>query len=328
MILAVDTQILLRNAARRMLFGAAEFARIDVIVPETAALFAKMHYAKVARHYVENTVIWDDEERATPWTDTERAAEIARRLKCVFDGFAQWIDDEAARNDGMFTIAPRTAQAATTAMEIADAGVVNDPGDERWEIGEDPFVLAEALEAGAHWVASDNFRTLDGDAMEQWLDDVQRRGRFPHVPRPFILSAENAVHRMVESVRESLAPAETLSPREATRMLANAVSRPHDTSHGSTERRVQILARMGKDIRRGGLKRTGRALHEWQLRKTRQIALGKAALVETEIAWMDACVGVSDVQHTRAAEDRRRQAERWTRIPPGLPPVKNTIERC
>ena len=34
--------------------------------------------------------------------------------------------------------------------------------------------------------------------MEAWLDDAQREGRYTHVPRPFILSAEGAVDTLLK----------------------------------------------------------------------------------------------------------------------------------
>lgn len=308
--IAVDAQILLRNAARRMVFGSAELAGVDVIVPETAVHFAKMHYGKVSRHYVEDSVEWDDARNETNWSDERIGKEIARRLAQVVSGFQKWMDEEPRRNDAVFAIATRSPKAEATAMEIARAGAVKDPEDQRWEIGEDPFVLGEALEAGAHWIASDNFKTLDTEAMEEWLDEVQAEGRFLHVPRPFILTAEAAVGMMMGQIAARIGDG-THAPREHRRILANAVSRPNDPKT-RTVRRVQILTKMGKDIRNAGLRRTGKELHQWQVRKMSQIAKGAETVVAREIAWMDRLIGTHHVARTRAGEDRRVQAERET----------------
>ncbi|MCY4285477.1 MAG: DUF4276 family protein [Thiotrichales bacterium] len=110
---------------------------------------------------------------------------------------------------------------ANTAMEVAQAGVVNDPHDLRWEIGEDPYVLGEALEVGAHWVASDNFKTLDRDAMEAWLDDAQREGRYTQVPRPFIPSAESAVDTLLKQHEYTF----QCIPHEGKRDLVRSIPR-------------------------------------------------------------------------------------------------------
>ena len=305
--IAVDAQIVLRNAARRMVFGSAELAGVDVVVPETAAHFAKEHYRRVAKHYVIDRIEWENAREGTQWSEERMAEETAKQLAQVSAGFASWIDEEATRNDGIFTIATRTPKAQTTAMEIARAGVVDDPEDQRWVIGEDPFVLGEALEAGAHWIASDNLKTLDTDAMEEWLEDVQARGRFLHVPRPFILTAEAAVGKMLNDVGSSIGDG-ALSPKERRRMLANALSRPADTRTNAL-RRVQILGKMGRDIRNAGLRRTGRELHQWHVRKTGQMRKGAIASITTEIAQMDEALRTDRVARTRAAEDRRRRAE-------------------
>lgn len=305
--IAVDTQTLLRNAARRMVFGGAELAGVDIVMPETAAHFAKSHYHKVSRHYIEDSVEWEDAQRDTPWSSERIGREIAERLEQASAGFGRWIDEEARRNDGVFTIAQRSPSAAATAMEIARAGAVKDPKDQRWEIGEDPFVLGEALEAGAHWIASDNLETLDCRAMEDWLDEAQHEGRFHHVPRPFILSAEETVDTMIDRARSSIGGG-LLARREERRMLANAVSRP--TEPGSTARRIQILSKMGRDIRNAGLRRTGREIHQWQVRKMAQLNADKETLVATELARMDTTIRPERVARTRAAETRRIALER------------------
>ena len=290
-----------------MVFGSAELAGVEVVVPETPAYFAKTHYGRVIKHYVIDQIEWENVQKGTQWSEERMAQETAERLAQVSAGFERWMDEEARRNDGVFTIAACTPKAKKTAIEIARAGVVNDPEDQRWEIGEDPFVLGEALEAGAHWIASDNLKTLDSETMEEWLEEVQSQGRFLHVPRPFILTAEAAVGKMLNNVGGSIGDG-TLSPREQRRMLANALSRPADPNT-TTMRRVQILSKMGKDIRNAGLRRTYRELHQWQVGKMSQMKKGSIATITTEIEQMDEAIEARRVTRTRAAEDRRRRAE-------------------
>ena len=164
--IAIDTRIVMRTNARRMVFGAAEMAGATVIVPETAAFFAKVHYHRVAAGYAATRVRWEAAEQGTELSDEEAARLTNERTERACAGFTRWLDSEPTRNDSLMRIAPRTSEAGTTAMELALAGAVTDRKDQRWVVGEDPYVIAEALHAGAHWLASENFETLREGAME------------------------------------------------------------------------------------------------------------------------------------------------------------------
>ena len=63
--IALDTQLVMRTQARRLITGAAEVAGAAVIVPETAAFFAKLHYHKVARRYVAKRVEWKRQSKGS-----------------------------------------------------------------------------------------------------------------------------------------------------------------------------------------------------------------------------------------------------------------------
>ena len=125
--IAIDAQIMLRNHARRMIIGAAEFGRWNVVVPITAATIAKMHYAKVSTNYVTKKTVWDSKLAGEEISDEALGLRIHDALERTSAGFAQWIDDESRRNDRIFEIGERTRKAQGVAMELARAKVVDDP---------------------------------------------------------------------------------------------------------------------------------------------------------------------------------------------------------
>ena len=304
--IAIDAQILMKNHARRLILGAAECAGVGIVLPETAATMAKANYHRVAARYVEKVVLWNAESGVDPLDEERLGLRVQDRLDKVTAGFARWIEDEQQRNDGIFERAPRTRKNRGVARELSLSGVVDDPKDTRWGIGEDPHVIAEALEAGAHWIASDNFATLRPDVMEDWLDGVQRAGRYVHVPRPFILSGQKAVDTML--ARE---PGWEHDPGVRSRRriaLAHALSEPNDAST-EIARRVAILGRFAADLRDCGMRVPGRDLERWQIRMYAQLERGLEHLVWDEIARLKTLQPTENVTRTRAAEDRRMQWE-------------------
>ena len=303
--IALDAQIMLRNHARRMIIGAAEFGRWNVVVPITAATIAKMHYAKVSTNYVTKKTVWDSKLAGEEISDEALGLRIHDALERTSAGFAQWIDDESRRNDRIFEIGERTRKAQGVAMELARAKVVDDPQDTRWEVGEDPYVIAEALEAGAHWIASGNFRTLKPQNMERWLDQVQAQGRFESVPRPFIIDPETAVTKMLRSE----GPGQSQSDERAlARGLAHAVSEPDDAD-ASLGRRVAILTRFASELGDCGMSTAGQTLAEWCMSAAACIQHGKEQEVWDDIREMRRMVLTEEVKRTREAEKRRMRQE-------------------
>ena len=305
--IAIDTQLMLRNHARRMLLGAAEAAEHEVLLPETAATMASLKYHRVARKYVERSLKW---ENPTQWRETseeERIRLIEERLTTACNGFAQWLEEEPRRNDAAFRIAPRTRTCMQVAIELARAGVVDDDDDRRWEVGEDPYVLAEALEAGAHWVASGNFETLDDDEMERWLDRAQAQGRYLDVPRPFILKPDQAVRMLLEQ-REGPGGAEDYDIEQQITALALALSEPQ--SRMEIAERVVVTTRFAYAVGNAGMRQAGRHIQEWAEEAADSVSEGRGEAVWKQIEWMRMNLASSDVQVTRDAEDRRMKLER------------------
>ena len=312
--IAVDAQIMLRNHARRMVLGAAEVARWSVVVPATAAVMAKLHYAKVAKGYVTKKVEWEVELAQRAVSDEALGLLIHDRLEQVSAGFGQWLENEPMRNDRVFEIGQRTRSAQGVAMELDRAGVVDDPRDTRWSIGEDPYGVAEALEAGAHWIASGNFATLKPERMERWLDDAQAQGRFTHVPRPFILNPETAVLTMLKG--EVPAHQQRYSNEELTNGLAHALSEPNE--HASNlKRRVVILARFANDLTDAGMSGPGRTLERWCTRAAARNRAGRENETWEEIRKLERTIPTGVVTRTRETEQRRMALEQSTREPGG-----------
>lgn len=302
---AVDAQIVLRNHARRMVFAAAESAGWDVLLPETTVIMAKTHYGRVSTQYVTNQVTWEIDLAEDTLDEEEVGHRIHERLERLTIGFAAWIDAEPKRNDRVFEVAPRTRQAKGLAMELAKAQVVVDPKDTRWGIGEDPYVLAEALCAGAHWIASANFTTLKPATMERWLDRAQAKGRFPHVPRPFILDPDTAVATIL---RHGHGVGVEVEVETLTRALAHAVSEPNDPT-ASLQRRLSILGRFALELRDCGMSESGEAIRAWSQRAAARMKTGRNDRVWDDIDRMRRLVGTETVRRTREAETRRMHHE-------------------
>ena len=311
--IAIDTQLMLRNHARRMLLGAAEAAKHEVLLPETAATMASLKYHRVARKYVERSLKW---ENPTQWRATgeeERIRLIEERLTAACNGFARWLEEEPRRNDAAFRIAPRTRTCMQLAIELARAGVVDDDDDRRWEVGEDPYVLAEALEAGAHWVASGNFETLDDDEMERWLDRAQAQGRYLNVPRPFILKPDQAVRMLLTQRERSGTAGDQIE--QLTTALALALSEPQSLME--IARRVVVTTRFGYAVGNAGMRQAGRHIQEWAEEAANSVSEGRGEAVWKQIERMRMKLASSDVQITREAEDRRIKLEAG--LPGGTP---------
>ena len=305
--MAIDAQVILRNHARRMLLGAAEVGGWDVVLPVTAALMAKQNCAKVVRGYARKKVDWELALAGQEMSDEARGLLVHERVQASSAAFARWLDQEPRRNDRLFEIGERTRRAEGVAMELDEAGVVDDPDDTRWSIGEDPYVLAEALEAGAHWIASGNFKTLRPERMEEWLDDVQAQGRFTHVPRPFILSPEKAVRTMLESIGVWQRYGSDL----ALTGLANALCEPKKDTE-NVKRRVAILTRFAKDLGDAGMAQVGKSLTRWCTHAAVRTNTGRTEEIWEEIRTMQRIILTSEVRRTREAEDRRIELEHTT----------------
>ena len=303
----------LRFHARRMLVAAAHTAGADVIVPRTAAAMAKLHYAKVSRGHIKRASI-AELTRAGETFDNERlGAIVIERAERAQSGFGAWLEAEATRNDGALVIAERTERAAHIAGELYVAGVVTDPKVTRWEIGEDPYVIGEALDAGAHWVATGNLATIKPGAMERWLDEAQAKGRFTHVPRPFILEPDAAVETLleragVETHEAKITPAMALAHR-----LVEA-----EGDGTSIEAQIAVLAHCAEGLGRAGLDTIAAPLGQWTEQSITLIDQGRREDAWRDLETMRRMVPSECVSSALEAETRRRahEAQAGTWLPP------------
>ena len=318
-LLALDTQLVIRTQCRRMLSATAEATGCRIVVPTTAARMAALTYRFTVAKYLRRRTIRELAARGEPTTDKAIASKIAPLVDHATTGFATWLENEGQRNDSVIEVATPSRSTGELAVELFASGIIRDPSDTRWNIGEDPYVVAEALTSGAHWIASENLVRVSRKEMELWLNDEQAEGRYSHVPRPFILSPDEAIDTMLDQADPERSPVANATGTRgervrATTLIAQAVTAPR--RNFPVNERLAILDRFGNDLVADGLIDTGKRI----LRETEgmQLALehqGPAA-VNHLLGTMTAILPTTTVEHTRSAEDRRLELE-GTRPSPG-----------
>ena len=168
--MAPDTGLMMHAEARQMITAAAEIAGATVIVAETTRSAAQLHYHRVALRRVAKCIVQHAVAEGIEPDSEALAADGAERVSAAVAGFSHWLDTEPDRAEGLFEIAPRCRATAATANELASAGAVVEPDEPGWRLSQDPEAAAEALHAGAQWVASGSPEILRRDAAELWLD--------------------------------------------------------------------------------------------------------------------------------------------------------------
>lgn len=143
--MGLDAQLLLRNSARRMLFGAAEFGGWNLLVPTTAAVMARTHYAGVISGYITRKIEFEADQNKEHLSDEAIGLQIHDAVAKASVGFSQWLDDEPQRNDRLFEIVERTRSAQGLAMELFRARVIDDPKDTRSGSAKTPLCSPKPL---------------------------------------------------------------------------------------------------------------------------------------------------------------------------------------
>lgn len=306
--LAVDANILVRNATRRLITGVAEVSGYAVVVPATAGKSAKEVYRKVIAAQKAREVEYESMRQGEPAEGEEARRRLTEKLDNAEHGFAAWLESEPKVNSGMMETAESTQKTKDVASSLLLEEVVQDPKDERYGTGEDPQVLAEALEAGAQWVASDNLSTISIDAMNRWLEKQQLMGNYLEVPQPFILRPDEAV---ITLLRDSL-PNLMGNPWTAdTTQVALCAAICESTNEAQTlEMRVWNLGRFGSGTRKGGAPLTGGLTQQWVRKARFRMRRNRAAEVIGELERMREFFDTKRLERTRAAEDRRLTLER------------------
>ena len=309
--LAIDANLLVRNATRRLMMGVAEVARFQVVIPATAAEVAKQVYRKVRAQDEKRRVEHDVDLRGAPENGKEASDQLAQALDNTQTGFAQWLDNEPLRNDAMIDIAASSERTREVASALLLAEVVDDPDDRRFGTGENPQVLAEALEAGAQWVASDNLHTISVDAMERWLDKEREMGHYLQVPRPFILRPDQAV----EALLRVADPQAMADPWDADTMHIALCAALCEAKRPSAPLKAHIsnLSRFADETRKGGAPLTGGLTGQWVRKAMRRLETQRDGEVASGLSELRSRIPPTAIGKTRAAEDRRLILERTPR---------------
>ena len=300
--LALDTQLVIRTQARRMLSATAEATGCRIIVPATAAWLATHVYHFTVTKYLRTRTVHTLAAKGEPATEKEIATRVAPLVKQAVVGFAKWLENENRRNDSIIKTPTAPPSAEDLAIELSTSGVIRDPGDTRWNIGEDPYVVAEALASGAHWIASENLVRISRGEMERWLDNEQAEGRYHHVPRPFILSPDEAIDTMLDQAESGPSQAADASTTGTT-LIAHAVTAPR--RNAPAHLRIAILDRFANDLIADGLGDTGNRIRKETEAMQLALQYQEATVVNHRIETMTKVFPTHAVARTRNAEDRR-----------------------
>ena len=106
--LAVDANILVRNATRRLIVGVAEVSECAVVVPATASRSAKEVYRKVVGAQKGRQIEHEMMLEGKPTQGEEARRRLTERLDNAESGFAAWLEREPKVNSGLMEIAEST----------------------------------------------------------------------------------------------------------------------------------------------------------------------------------------------------------------------------
>ena len=294
---AIDSVLLIRQSARRMLCAVQEYRGSTVIVPAEAARESPKVYQNVAAKQARR------ESRATArimqgeWSGKERRAWVLEdalwRKEVKIEAFARWIEEEKQANDSVYTF-PRLEEedrmvAAELAMdalpEEADVVIPGQSGD--------PLVIAQALLRNAEMVGTDNMDMVDRDSVDGWIAGKNREGRFLLAARPFIRSADALVESRIGSDvhREGI---------PATARIAYGTCRPNDVGRYEGRELAAKLVAFAGHLENARMPGTARLVREtcedWAGKEGDLIRALEADL------WIP--------EKTRGTEDRRLRMEK------------------
>ena len=294
---AIDSVLLIRQSARRMLCAVQEYRGSTVIVPAEAARESPKVYQNVAAKQARR------ESRAAArvmqggGSGKERKAwvleDALRRKEVKIEAFARWIEEEKQANDSVYAFLRLEEEDRMVAAELAmdalpeEADVVI-PGQSG-----DPLVIAQALLRNAEMVGTDNMGMVDRDSVDGWIAGKNRDGRFLQAARPFIRSADALVESRVcgDVYREGI---------PATARIAYGACRPNDVGrYEGRELAAKLMAFAGhlENARMPGTARRVReTCEDWAGKEGDLIGALEADL------WIP--------EKTRGAEDRRLRMER------------------
>ena len=294
---AIDSVLLIRQSARRMLCAVQEYRGSMVIVPAEAARESPKVYQNVAAKQARRESRAAARIMQEEWSEKERKAWIVKdalwRKEVKTEAFARWIEEERQANDSAYTF-PRLEEedrmvAAELAMdalpEEADVVIPGQSGD--------PLVIAQALLRNAEMVGTDNMDMVDRDSVDGWIAGKNREGLYLQAARPFIRSADAVVESRTcgEVYRDGI---------PATARIAYGTCRPNDVGRYQERELVAKLVAFAGHLENARMPGTARRVREtcedWAGKENDLIRALEADL------WMP--------EKTRGAEDRRLRMER------------------
>ena len=192
---ALDANLILRQATRRVLCGCIEYTNGQVWVPQRAMDMVDLRYPKIAR--VRARRIGDRERESAPTHESEVQYEerLAQRAAGMQEAFTHWLVQETRRNDRGWLLAAATPETVRITQRLFLAGVAQEGTTS--EVEEDAQVGAQALHAGCRWIAADNSGMLRGEEFRDWLRAEHAAGRLLSAADPFRLTPDQAIGKML-----------------------------------------------------------------------------------------------------------------------------------
>ena len=292
---ALDTNLAMSQAVRRLISGCVELAHGRLWLPERALVLMTTRYAKLAR--TRATRITEHGEGADPFGPDADALDdlVVARSVALTTAFARWATEETRRNDGLWSLARATPDTERTAQRLFVAGIARPTEDGTTE--EDAHVAAEALEAGCRWIGSQNLDMLQGEPFTRWVAGEQAKGRLLHARTPFIVPPDQAIEMLLEETH--------LAGTDEHRVAAVAweLSRPNSPAAAAdVGARATRLLRFANALEGGGAAFTAARIRS-SLRQRGGDGAALAALLERRDL-------AGRFGRTRDAEDRQVGAER------------------
>lgn len=279
--LGIDTNLFIRQAARRMLGACCERTRTRLYVPGQTLREApekiRTLYGRAAARMSARTRPGE--------TESARKQRTLATLEAMCAGFVKWMHEEGKRNDGIYQYGRARSmdpEVRSLADWIGTSGAVDDRSD--------ALIIAECLQRRTICLSSDNRKTIRRTDFHDWLLRRREDGDpWAQVEVPFVLSADEAVQRLLGNGIEGIG---------AIVGAAYAVCR---TKAGRTPvERVASLAWFANDLEKASLEGTASrirfTLQDWEGRERQLVERLESVQ--------------PDVAKTREAEDRRLFLER------------------
>ena len=292
---AIDANIIMQQGVRRLLGACVEYTNGRLLVPERALALACTHYQSIARRRARRITDWNATSGTEGQAPANRDELIVARAIAIHQAFANWASTEPQRNDGLWALAPATAESSRIAQRLFVAGIARE--GRGTHIEEDAEVAAQALDAGCRWIASHNLDLLQGAPFERWLAAEQAQGRLRTASAPFVCAIDDAIDQMLETESETPIGRETLAS------LAWEVTRPNNPDAArDTHARLRTIQRFTNALHEGGAVRAARFVNEIMTQGHADPEGIRSTLARRSVR--------GTIDRTRAAEQRQAHASR------------------